>query len=126
MLSHIREEQARNSCLLRHLDVPEEVVLTRVQQALGGILEYSYLRQHLHLIKDSTNGKISGNEDIFACMRYCKNLLDNGMFAEPDNHKLYVRDTLVHFDGRNKTFNSVIERHIVITVLERHSAIPRC
>ena len=53
-----------------------------MEQTLGEIIECSYLRHHLNLIKDSTNDMILGSEDVFAHMRDYDYLLVNSMFAE--------------------------------------------
>ena len=47
-------------------------------------------------------------------------LLQDKMFAKAHNHESQVQGTLGHFDGRNKTCETVLEWHIVITVIVWH------
>ena len=88
---------------LRQL-IARKLFTVKVEQALGGILECSCLWHNFNLVQDSTNDMMSGKADVFARMSYCKNLLVNRMFTEAGNHESYILDTVMYFDGRNKTF----------------------
>ena len=105
----VREQElietiARGALAHQAATADRKLFTTRMEQALGGILECSYLWHSINLVQDSTGSMMSGNADVFARMSYCKNLLVNRMFTEAGNHESYIQDTLMYFDGRNKTF----------------------